>query len=484
MIDDVHEDDSGADAVSAGAWGMAPGLGDGPGLSRSLLDDLARVLTGFGGSARDVERLVRSVAATSEAEAVTDILQARPPERAAWIAPADGYLNEVGSGYLLTDENAPGDDYVAVKWSLTAGGSVLRWSGGREGWLFGPLDGRELRVPLGSRVEAGEPLTDGIGDPHDLLRILGEARTVAAVSDRLAGLCTLDLEAAERVVRPLFDAVEIVEGGFGGALPGLRPGTLCTRRRFRTEHGRAISRALRDLPPSADPRLHALAGIRDDAERAKAFYGQRLSQVADDAGLSISFAAGRPVHLGCTDLAVLLDQGGAIPAGTRYDVGSFEVTSGTLRVADPCYLEERAPEIDRLLGVTLPAQVGTWRAFSFVADRDERGPRVSELRMWADGHSARFGHLPDDESHVLVDSGMAGCFDLGNSNRISPTNPQLVEAVRDRLMAAGPSRAAVVDDHGVVAETGFGDGRYRASAWRNDAGAVVAVSLYLDDWAG
>ena len=416
-----------------------------PDLSPPLLNDLARVLIGFGVSAPEAEELVRSVAMTSEPEAVADILQARRLEHAAWIAPMDGYLHQVGSDFLLTEEeDAPGaltrdDD----KRSITAGGGVSCWSSNSEfAWLFGPLDGSGLRVPVGAKVQVTEPLTDGMCDPHDVLHLAGLKPAVAAVRDRLASLCALDQEAAERVARPLFEAVEIVDERYRETAPRPRPGTLQTRRYFAAERA-----------------------ALDDEKRSRA-------------------PLGRSVYLGCSELAALLDHGDVMPPGIRYDVGTFEVTGGTLRVADPCYLEEQAPHVDRLFGATLPALAGTWRASSFVADRDELGSRVSELRVWADGHSARFGSTPSDEFHVLVDAGMAGCFDTGDVHRtdVSQSQSEWTETLGSLVMAAGPSCASVVDDRGVVAECGLGDGRYRANAWRDDAGLVIAVSLDLYDW--
>jgi predicted DNA-binding WGR domain protein len=471
--------------------------GDGPDLSRALLDDLTRVLAGSGVPMRDAERLVGLVAQTQGPDAVADILQARPPERAAWIAPMAGYLHQVESGYLLTEEADPADDYTADA-SWAAGGGVSCSSGDQEGWLFGPLDRRVLRVPIGSKVEVGELLTDGPCDFHELLLILGHASAVAAAADRLAGQCALDLEDAEQVVRPLFDAVEIVDilTWTPDPWPGLPTGFVCTRRRFQIEQGRAIGRALQDLPPSADERLHAVAALHDDQERAEVFFAQRLWQAADDAGLSIDSLSGLRRYLGCGHVAMLLEQGGALPPGTGYDLGAFEVTGVTLRVTDPCYLKERLPAFDRFLGTELPAQPGTWRAFSFVTppdpirragrripamERNECGPQVCELRVWADGRSAAFAALPDDEFHIMVDAGMAGCFDPGDVDRISPTAPEPAATAHDRLRSAGPPRATVVSNRGVVAETG--NGQYRARAWRDDEGAVIAVSFGLHDEA-
>ncbi|MFB6984432.1 hypothetical protein [Streptomyces sp. NPDC056304] len=107
MSDDLHSDRAGSGGAMVGKRSTNPGAGNKPGLSRSLLDDLTHVLTAYGCPERDTEQLVRAVAATHHPEAVTDILQATPPEPAAWTALIDGYLNQVGSRYLLTEEATP-----------------------------------------------------------------------------------------------------------------------------------------------------------------------------------------------------------------------------------------------------------------------------------------------------------------------------------------------------------------------------------------
>lgn len=192
---------------------------------------------------------------------------------------------------------------------------------------------------------------------------------------------------------------------------------------------------------------------------------------------------GRQAYVGCADLSILIDQGGVVPPGTRHDVGTFEVVSATLRLADPCLLKPRAPQIERFLGATLPAKAGKWRGFSFVVDEEESGPRVVELRMWLDGQATVFGAVADDIFTVLVDSGMAGCFDLGDPDRIDIADPDLVDTIRQQLAAAGPALAVVFNDRGAVAEAGCGDGRYRGRAWRGPESTVVAVALELGDWA-
>jgi hypothetical protein len=307
-----------------GVHGGGVDCDSGAGVSHELVDDVTRVLTWFGMSASEVEAVVRAVSSASadDAAAVEDILQARTLERAAWIAPRDGYLRSTESGYLLTEhEDAPLYGYLPRSWSDPCGAALDGRNGDHTGWRFAPLDGRTLRVPDGAKVAVGDVLTDGQCDLGDLLQIFGRERAMPEAAQRLAAACALDRTTAERVVQPLFETVRFIEVPQEWAgdpeLDCVRAGDYCTRRYFKAKNGRNIGLMLRDLPASADPRLHAVAAIADDKERADAWYSQRLWRVADDAGLTQRpFASGRPVYRGYSLLARMIEKGGALPAGS------------------------------------------------------------------------------------------------------------------------------------------------------------------------
>jgi hypothetical protein len=290
MVDNVHDDAMGAGAVPSGGWSTNSRHPDELGLPQSLLDDLRRVLVGAGRLPRDAERLVRLVA-SSDSEAVADILRARPPERTAWFSPISGYLHEVEAGYLVAEKDVPAEDYAPDALQQDTWGGGFRYAvGEREGWFFGPLGGRELRVSVGGEVKAGEPLTDDVCDPHELLRILGLRQAISSVASRLASLSSLDREGAEQVVRPLFDVVGVLGRSTRMTeADGLVPDRFCTTKHFQIEAGRTIGRALHDLPPSADPRLHALANIRDDAERWSLYLDQKLLRLRSPRGCRSNF---------------------------------------------------------------------------------------------------------------------------------------------------------------------------------------------------
>ncbi|MFJ9845979.1 DUF6891 domain-containing protein [Kitasatospora sp. NPDC101155] len=114
------------------------------------------------------------------------------------------------------------------------------------------------------------------------------------------------------MVRPLLEALMIVEVPDGVRTPGLLRGAPCTRRRHRIENGRAISTMLQDLPRDADPRLRAVAGLRDDEERYRLFHEQQLYDAAREAGLTPHLISARPVYRGVVDLAALMDHDGLV----------------------------------------------------------------------------------------------------------------------------------------------------------------------------
>jgi hypothetical protein len=265
----------------------------GAGVPASILADLARVLCASGMRDAEVDALVRAVGVAADPAAVTDILLARPPRRPAWIARFDGHLDQNASGYLLAPET-DGDIYAP------------------EPELFGPLDGRVLRVPLGSAVRIGEALTDDPCDAMLLYKVMGKKYATANLAKRLTGLCAMDEEQATRVVGPLFDALEVTaDSPFPSNRPWL-PGTVFSDRRWKAEQGKAIAHALRDLPNEADPRLTALAALSDDAERARTYTDQRLGKVMADAGLKSGLMAGCGTYLGVRQLSTLLENDGVL----------------------------------------------------------------------------------------------------------------------------------------------------------------------------
>ena len=442
---------------------------DRPELSPPLRQALVAVLGKHGVAAADIERIALALGASATPEVVA-ILEARHPERAAWIAPMDGYLSLHTSGYLVSKEAKLIGDYSPSEGRVT-GGAAMCWSRDGQyhvGFRYRELGGRTLVKAVGSAVTAGEPLTDGEVDPHDILEILGEAVTFARFRERIVTLCGLDPALAEATVAVLLGFVEIAESRGSR----LRPGTRLTRKRFEIETGKVLGRALANLPASADPRLIALARL-PEAERAEGYHAEGMYELVNKSGRSFDPPSPRAVIVGYPEITTL-DEDGRLPGPeTRFDLGAFEITSGTLRVTDPAYFRASAGKND------LRAATGIWRAESIVEVLGQSGPRVTELWAWAERFAVDRDDVVADAGFIVgVDSGLAGFFDVGPSAEEETNRLDFSEATCALVLAAGPPQAALVKDFGVVSFSGAGDGGYYCKMLKNEAGAVIAV--YLD----
>lgn len=171
-------------------------------------------------------------------------------------------------------------------------------------------------------------------------------------------------------------------------------------------------------------------------------------------------------------------------------IGEFEVTSGTLRVSDPCY--ETSTWCS---GQVEGARTGKWTAFVKRGELEDWGLRVAELAVFSGRLSpkSRLNWNPV-KFEVGVDSGQAGIFDLAhyrNKMSVTPADfPSRTEEnawVFDRLKddpfyAACCAHTSCIAGAGVlrfgaVSSSGIGDGGYDAFVARNDKGEVVAVKI-------
>jgi len=85
--------------------------------------------------------------------------------------------------------------------------------------------GARLLVKSGDRVKVGEQLTDGVVDPHDLLRIMGKEATQQYLVDEVQKVyCSQGVEIHDKhiavVVRQLLRKVKVVSSGDTELLPG------------------------------------------------------------------------------------------------------------------------------------------------------------------------------------------------------------------------------------------------------------------------
>ena len=155
-------------------------------LFRHLLNALRRVLTGSGVPAGEADRLVSVVAEAEDTQAMTDFLLARAPRPAALIAVHDGFVYHVESGLLLTPAESATLDYTVEEDPSVFGRAAVCQVGEQEGSLYRRLDGLRIRVASGSRVTAGEALTDGQVDIEEVLSTLGQRAAVRVAAERPA----------------------------------------------------------------------------------------------------------------------------------------------------------------------------------------------------------------------------------------------------------------------------------------------------------
>ena len=164
----------------------------------------------------------------------------------------------------------------------------------------------------------------------------------------------------------------------------------------------------------------------------------------------------------------------------------FEITSGKIHITDPCY------DTKTWCGIyDQTAKKGAW-----IGDVTKDGSTIMELIVHHEDH------LPTGEWSVLpgevgVDSGQAGVFDA----KIYPKGENNGEADNSKTFYGRCCRETcdcfdkehqekkrelglesgygVVDGHGFVSRTAYGDGGYRAYAQYGD-GVVVAVKIVYD----
>jgi len=132
-------------------------------------------------------------------------------------------------------------------------------------------------------------------------------------------------------------------------------------------------------------------------------------------------------------------------------VGNFEVTSGELLVADPCYVPD-AMYVTRIQDA-LP---GLWSAGVVRYFEGDWGVRVAEL------HAYHVDYLEGDkvrwvtEESMGVDSGQGGIFDLSKYGY----DPKYEEWYNICCAHTLSSKGAGIVEQGVVSRSGFGDGFY------------------------
>lgn len=160
------------------------------------------------------------------------------------------------------------------------------------------------------------------------------------------------------------------------------------------------------------------------------------------------------------------------------NLGTFQTSSGTLVVSDPCYEYELG-----ISGIVEETAVGTWIGFIDQIDTGNLGKRCALVCAYHE--SIKIEDVTNWEVCnfiVGVDSGQAGIFE----RQIYRVDESVIEETtfipEDRWYSSccdqtlSELRAGVING-GVVSSSGFGDGCYEAFFAKNAEGKVIAVQI-------
>ena len=220
---------------------------------------------------------------------VEELFEARKPKGQAVITEIDGEVSLVDDGQGKREVFVTGDDGVAQSYNIPFGA--------------------RLRVKEGYKVQAGEELTEGSANPHDILKVrglrglqqylLGEVQKVY----RLQGVDINDKH-IEIMIRQMLKKVKVEDAGDTSLLPG----GLVDVFEFETENEQAIAEG--GTPATARP---VLLGITKTALATDSFLSaasfQETTRVLTDAAIK----GKRDPLLGLKENVII---GKLIPAGT------------------------------------------------------------------------------------------------------------------------------------------------------------------------
>lgn len=129
---------------------------------------------------------------------VTELFESRQPKNAAVISLSDGIVESI--------------DHKKGKYTI-----IVRASNGR---TFSHVisTGKNIYVRIGDKVEAGEPLCDGVVSPHDILRVLGQNAVEQFLLEEIQAVYRLQgVEINEKhisiIIRQMLRKVEITDPG-------------------------------------------------------------------------------------------------------------------------------------------------------------------------------------------------------------------------------------------------------------------------------
>lgn len=162
---------------------------------------------------------------------------------------------------------------------------------------------------------------------------------------------------------------------------------------------------------------------------------------------------------------------------------TLSVPRGKIDLTDPCYDKKTWCRIN-----DVQVKPGEYRC-SYLRGGSSWGDRVASNLIVHEDYASDFFRYPEDftaetlEGEVGVDAGMAGFF---------PNKPDEDDFYRNTILrdidkiGKGEYNIGYLTDYGFWTESGYGDGGYDATVWRNNEGEIIAlginffVSLYTD----
>ena len=142
------------------------------------------------------------------------------------------------------------------------------------------------------------------------------------------------------------------------------------------------------------------------------------------------------------------------------DIGTFEVTSGSIVVKDPCY--------DDASGSTFPAKNGTWTGYIH-----RQGRTVASLEARASGPQRG---IECEVCKEGVESGQMGIFNASDSERSREDDyDQICNMTLNGIFGG------IINQYGVVSGTAYGDGVYPVLVRREVDGTVTSVRIEFID---
>ncbi|GIO68970.1 DUF4241 domain-containing protein [Paenibacillus cookii] len=161
-------------------------------------------------------------------------------------------------------------------------------------------------------------------------------------------------------------------------------------------------------------------------------------------------------------------------------LGQFEITSGKMVVADPCY--DLDPDTI-IMGVLDRPLNGAWDAFVHKAEVRDWGEACAKLVACHSAYTDQQDRLEWVKCNFIVgvDSGQAGIFDASKYRIPDPEAPEPDTTDSEWYLACcditGSETEAGVLDGGVVSHSGFGDGGYAAYAAADGEGRIIGVKI-------